>query len=128
MINEILKCTKELKLLYVEDDKLIQSAYGDLFSSLFSSVLIADDGIDALEKYKNGDFDLIISDIRMPNMSGTKFIREIRKTDKDIAVIIYSAWNDLEKSEFSDELNISGYMTKPIQTDSMLEIFKKVLC
>jgi len=128
VINEILKCTKELKLLYVEDDKLIQSAYGDLFSSLFSSVLIADDGIDALEKYKNGDFDLIISDIRMPNMSGTKFIREIRKTDKDIAVIIYSAWNDLEKSEFSDELNISGYMTKPIQTDSMLEIFKKVLC
>jgi len=51
MVKEILKCTKSLNLLYVEDDELIQSAYSDLFSNLFKSITIANDGLEALKKY-----------------------------------------------------------------------------
>jgi len=128
MVKEILKCTKSLNLLYVEDDELIQSVYSDLFSNLFKSITIANDGLEALEKYKNNKFDIIISDIRMPNMNGIDFITKVREEDENILIIIYSAWNELENLKPSNNLNISGYMSKPIQTESMIDIFKKVLC
>jgi len=128
MVKEILKCTKSLNLLYVEDDELIQSAYSDLFSNLFKSITIANDGLEALKKYKNNKFDIIISDIRMPNMNGIDFITKVREEDENILIIIYSAWNELENLKPSNNLNISGYMSKPIQTESMIKIFKKVLC
>ncbi|MEA2099860.1 MAG: hypothetical protein U9P72_07010 [Campylobacterota bacterium] len=57
IIEELLRYTKNLSLLYVEDNKLIQSVYSDLFSSLFADITVANDGVDALEKFKNKKFD-----------------------------------------------------------------------
>jgi len=64
----------------------------------------------------------------MPNMNGIDFITKVREEDENILIIIYSAWNELENLKPSNNLNISGYMSKPIQTESMIKIFKKVLC
>ena len=128
IVQDVVKCTKSLKLLYVEDEQLIQSVYSELFVNFFDSITVVNDGVEALEELKNNKFDIIISDIKMPNMNGIDLVKHIREKDKKICIIVYSAWDELESLKSSNELNICDYMSKPMQTDAMIKIFERVLC
>lgn len=73
---------KELKILYVEPDENAQLIHYSILKRYgFKNVVIAEDGVEALGIIKNSDnnFDLIILEMYLPNMSGTQFIKEIKK-------------------------------------------------
>ena len=60
-LKDLLKYSKNVNLLYVEDDEITQELYTAIFEDLFLSVDIASDGVEALEKYSPQKYDLIIS-------------------------------------------------------------------
>ncbi|RLA83025.1 MAG: hypothetical protein DRG78_05565 [Epsilonproteobacteria bacterium] len=125
-MTEILKYTKNLSMLYVEDEKILQTSSLELFDNFFDEITIADDGEQALDLYKNNKYDLIITDIFMPKMDGIELIKHIRELDKKIPIIVFSALNDPSYMTSCVALNVDSYILKPLAIENMLDALQKV--
>ncbi len=131
-IVELKKLTpfaKGLTVLYVEDNQEAREQTLKMFGNLFDDITTAVDGQDGLEKYlqKDREYDLIISDINMPNMNGIKLLEEVRKIDKNIPFIIVSAHNETEHFLDSISFGVDGYLLKPIAIQQYVELMVKTL-
>jgi len=121
-IANIINYSKKLKVLYVEDEEKVRTASLELFENFFESIVVAEDGIEALEYYNRERFDLIITDIAMPKMDGFELIKEIRKKDKFIPIIVFSAFNDSSYLSASITLNVDGYILKPLKVQNLIDL------
>jgi CheY-like chemotaxis protein len=94
-----------------------------------SDITQAVDGQDALEKVKGGDYSLVLTDIRMPNMDGLEFVRRVRtETDKKtLPIIIISTKGSEEDIETGMNLGASGYLSKPISMIKLRELVMGLL-
>jgi len=93
-----------------------------------SSITEAIDGEDALNKVKNGSFDLVLTDIRMPNMDGLEFVRRVRSDLKfDVPIIIISTKGADEDISLGMSIGASGYLSKPISMVKLRELIFKFL-
>lgn len=118
-VKEVLMCTKHIEVLYVEDDDILQKTTKRIFDRLFKKVDIASNGVEGLEKYQTYleqecCYDLVITDINMPRMDGIELIEKILEHNSEQKVMIISAHNEVDFFQRSIELNVSGYLTKPI--------------
>lgn len=104
---------KSLKLLYVEDEETIREQLLESFKRKFLNIVIAKDGLEGLEAFKNEKPDLIITDIKMPKINGLDMIEAIRKIDEDIPIIVTTAYSDLENIKKSLELGVDRFIQKP---------------
>ncbi len=128
----VLHYTKQLKILYVEDDKSIRESMASILFRYFKSIDIAENGKDGLKKYQdfyhsNGNYhDIVITDINMPKMNGVEMSKEIIKQYNDQIIIVISAHN--ESNYLLDLINsgISYFLTKPIDLDLLKNIFLRV--
>jgi DNA-binding response OmpR family regulator len=115
------KKLKSLKVLLVEDEleiaKLLKSAIGDSFRSF----LLAGDGVEGYEIYKKTSPDIIISDIMMPNMNGLDMAKKIRSEDKNIPILILSAFSEKEKLLSAIDTGVNKYFIKPYNPREILE-------
>jgi len=113
-------------LLYVEDDEDIAQEIIEFLSSRVSQLSFAKDGEEALELYTQEDIDIIVTDIQMPKLNGLELVKEIRKKDKTIPVIITTAYNDAAFLLESINLGIDAYLLKPLDLKIMYESIQKV--
>lgn len=86
------------KILVVEDEKTIRSLYKEELIDEGYEVITAEDGAVGYELFKKENPDLITIDLKMPNMNGIELLDKIRKEDKDIPIIIYSAYNEFTQN------------------------------
>ena len=122
-MSEIINFSKNLNLLYVEDNKASREITILLLSNLFDNIVVAEDGIDGLEKFKNDEIDLVLSDVTMPKMDGIEMVKEIHKIS-NIPIILLSAYD----KDFLDEIEDMNlyYLLKPIDLNQFLEILSKI--
>ncbi|MCD4668023.1 MAG: response regulator, partial [Sulfurimonas sp.] len=125
--KDIIKFTKNMNLLFVEDDELVRENSIEIFSSLFKDVISAVNGEDGIEKFYENKIDIIISDINMPQSNGLDMLERIRDFDKDIPILILSAHSETDYFTKSIELNIDGYLLKPIQLEKLKESLYKII-
>ncbi|MEN4054030.1 EAL domain-containing protein [Sulfurimonas sp. NWX79] len=125
--KELKEYTKDLKLLYVEDDVAMQKTSSELFKNFFGSIEIANDGLEGLNMYRANKYDLIITDIAMPKMDGIELIKNIRLDDPLIPIIAYSAWNDPSLMTACISLNIDAYLIKPLHSKNFVEAVQKIV-
>jgi len=118
----------EKALLVVDDSatfrQLLCMSLSRVDSLKGSSITEAVDGEDALDKVKSGQFDLVFTDIRMPNMDGLEFVRRVRTelNKKDLPIIIISTKGADEDIELGMSLGASGYLSKPISAVKLREL------
>ena len=107
------------KILVLEDDKeLNKTVCSFLNQSGYEAVgcLCANEGYDAL--YQN-TFDLIVSDIMMPEIDGFEFARTVREFNKDIPILFMTARDDIASKQRGFRIGIDDYMVKPIDLDEL---------
>lgn len=114
-----------VKILYVEDEFITRLDVSGMLSSKFKNVITAKDGNEGFELFMSERPDLIITDLKMPGLDGIGMTKKIREIDKDIPIIVASAF-DKEFAKF-DNLNIFGYITKPITKFSLLIMTEEAL-
>ena len=117
MINEkILSDMRKVSLLIVEDNEDIIKLIDNTFKMLVNDITCAKDGLEAIEDFKKSKPDIILTDIRMPHCNGEEMMKAIRELDKEIPIIVISAY----VHELEDQSLASYIYEKPID-------FKKLL-
>jgi len=116
-MKELALLTKDLKLLYIEDDKDARETTLKILKSFFKNITTAVDGYDGIEKFMEGDFDLILSDINMPRINGLEMLKIIREKDHNIPVLMLSAYDSSDYFIEAIDLDINGYILKPLMMD-----------
>ena len=120
--------TKTLSVLLVEDHKEVRHAMIEVLEDLFSLVIPAKDGVEAWEYYRHRHtenqkgFDLIISDIQMPNMDGITLSKKVREINEHQPILILSAYKDSEYLLELINIGVSKFITKPIDYDTFLSL------
>jgi len=125
-MNELLKYFKDLKILYVEDDECLAKEMKEMFSHFIDNIQVAYNGEEALKIYKKDNFDIVISDIKMPKMSGIELAKEIKNITSDQEIIIISAYNDSNKLMSLIKIGISDFILKPLDFQQFLQTMLKV--
>lgn len=122
---------KQQTVLFVEDEDLAREKLAKFLGKIFKRVIVAQNGLEGLEKFKisldsSERVDLIVSDINMPLMSGLEMLENIRNSDNDIPVIFTTARNEIENILKAIDLNITGYILKPIDTITLMKKLAEV--
>lgn len=110
-------------ILIVDDQLGVRRLLFETFKEDQHTVEMAVDGIDALQILQRFKPDLILMDIKMPGMNGIDTLRKIRATDKDVNVIMMTAYGDSHNMVQAKELNVIHYLSKPFD---LFELRKKV--
>ncbi|WP_148512142.1 response regulator transcription factor [Sulfurospirillum multivorans] len=116
---------KNYKVLYAEDDAGIRKNIGEILSLLFDDVLLAQDGEKAYELYQNESPDIMVLDIEMPYLNGLEVAEKIRKSNKNIPIVMATAYTDTAYFLKAVELNLTSYILKPIETSDLKKALKK---
>jgi len=113
-------------ILVVEDDKYIQELIVEFLKSQDYEVDVANDGIEAIAKFKNNNYDLIILDIMLPNLDGHSVCKMIRN-ESSIPIMFLTALGD-EKDEVKGfDLKADEYITKPFSFNILIKRVEALL-
>jgi len=118
---------KFLTLLYIEDDVDIQEIYREFLNDYVDIVHLANDGEAGYSMYLEYNPDIILLDINMPKLDGLSLAEKIRKTDKDVQIIITTAYGEQENLLRAIELYLVKYILKPIDFNELKEALKKAI-
>ncbi|BFU77108.1 hypothetical protein ALC152_03230 [Arcobacter sp. 15-2] len=113
---------KTLKVLYVEDEIALRDITSSSIESIITKLVVADNGKEGLEKFKNEEFDLVITDLSMPVMDGLTMIKEIRKINTTIPIVVTTAFGSQnEEVETLRDIGMNAYVMKPVDVMKLLE-------
>lgn len=103
------------KVLIVDDSATVRKFVSFTLKMKNFEVIIAEDGLDALEKMPYDGVDLVITDLNMPNMDGYELIRNLKEDDKfsNIPIIILSSESGEDDIEKGKALGAASYLVKP---------------
>ena len=116
-----------LKILYVEDDKVLNEQYQAFYERRCSELFVAFNGEEGLESFKQNKPDIVVTDIRMPTMDGLEMIQEIRKIDKNIPIVVTSAFNDQDYLLKAINQGVSRYVLKPFNRTLLRQIIDETI-
>jgi YesN/AraC family two-component response regulator len=119
-IKQLKDITKNMTLLYVEDNRCLSKINMQLFKDIFVEVHLAEDGKSGLQMYQNNRYDLVISDINLPKMNGLVMLKEILEINEQQPVIVVSAYSRVEYLSKLQELKIEHFLTKPVNSKNMI--------
>ena len=111
--------TRALKILLVEDDGFLLRTISDYLSSRGMEVHTASNGKEAISLLSTGPFDLILTDIIMPEMDGIELLKYVRKRMPDLPVIIITSSDDINYSIEALRSNANDYILKPISMEDL---------
>jgi len=118
---------QNMSVLYAEDDNTLRVLFAESLEKYFKSVVSAEDGVRALEEYKKGSFDLVITDIMMPNMDGLNLIKNIKNINPEQKIAVISAYSDSDRLLEFINLGVDGFLVKPLQNDRLVAMLLKIV-
>jgi len=120
--------SKSKSILLVDDEPDIVNLFKDLLENKNYEVIDFTNPLEALENYKTNwdQYGLVISDIRMPGMTGFDLLKYIKKIDATISFFLMSANDTINYSEI-EGIKIDGFIQKPIRIKEFLSILEKHL-
>jgi len=111
----------ETKVLLVDDDTAVRNALRRVLERRGYRVFACGSGSEALEHLAAGGYDAMVSDVRMPGMSGLKLLRAVREHDLDLPVILVTGNPDLASATEAVEYGAFQYLIKPVESDRLDE-------
>ncbi len=132
-INELVKLSYGLSVLYVEDDAKIREEMYEVLDGFFNVVILAENGEDALdrfEQYKKETRvypDIIITDINMPKCNGINMSKKILEHNSEQLIVVLSACNESHYLLELINIGIAHYLVKPICAEHLLQTLHRAV-
>ena len=122
-IQKLKENVKNIRVLFVDDEGAVRKQTGVFLQKFFTHVTICENGEEALDAFKNGNFNLLITDSQMPKMDGNTLIQEVRKIDKTLFIVLLTALREIEKSS-SEMVNI--VLNKPLSFEHIINMLESL--
>ena len=126
-MTDIIPRLKSKTILLVEDEKVIRENIASMLKFFFKEVYIAIDGYDGIDKYENNLPDIVMTDLKMPNMGGFELISELKNRKSTAFTIIVSAHTDTDLLINAIHNGVDRYIVKPVLEDDLFDTFKAFL-
>jgi len=114
------------RILVVDDEQIIRESLSFILKKEGYTVEEASNGINALAKHESNPFDIIITDIEMPEMKGVDLLKQIRQRTPQALVVIITAFGSVETAVLALREGAADYILKPINFDDLLYRVKKL--
>ncbi len=114
------------KILIVDDDRLLQNSLKNILSENYNP-LIAGSGEEALCMLRKNPIDLVLLDIGLPGMDGIETLKQIRCMEKDLLIIMMTAYEDIKTVITSIKMGAHDYLVKPLDIEMLELIIEKAL-
>lgn len=114
-------------ILVVEDDKNQRDIIGTILTKEGFYVEVADCGRKAVDMLKNGNFDLVLSDLKLPDIDGTEVLREARALGRPCHIVIMTAFGSIPSAIEATKLGAFYYLEKPLEKDHLLLVVKNAI-
>lgn len=115
------------RVLIVDDEKLMRISLENQLRKEGFFVKSMDNAVDGLKMVKSEDYDVVVTDLRLSGMSGLDFLKEIKKYNQDIIVIIMTAYGTLESAVLATKEGAYDYIAKPFSTDELIIKLQRAL-
>jgi DNA-binding NtrC family response regulator len=116
-----------MRILIIDDDRAICDYMQTLLERDGYQVRTLSDPTNVTSELKKSDYHLVILDLMMPKRDGIEVLREIRKHDKDIAVVIFTGYPNLDTAVASMKLDAVDYIKKPFNVDEFRAVIARVM-
>ncbi|RMG64178.1 MAG: sigma-54-dependent Fis family transcriptional regulator [Calditrichaeota bacterium] len=107
------------RVMVVDDEENIREVLSNYLTGLGYQVVTATDGQDALNKFQKDQFDLIISDLLMPNIDGLDLLKRIREQDKEVIFLMITGYPSIETAVEAIKKGAYDYITKPFHMEDV---------
>lgn len=121
-----MKDLEQYSILYAEDESIIRENMVQLLETYFKTVYVAKDGEEALKLYAQMQVDVLLLDINMPKLSGLGVARSIRENNRDVPIVILTAFAESDLLLEAVELNLCKYLIKPLNNKKLKEALTQV--
>ncbi|MBD3248546.1 response regulator [Candidatus Woesearchaeota archaeon] len=116
------------RILIVDDQQEIREMLLEILSYIEEIETKAiSDPMQALPAMKQESFDLVITDLNMPRMTGIELSKEIRKTDKKMPIFLFTGDTTSQTKEMAEQAGIDEVIHKPVKIDQMISLIKRYL-
>jgi CheY-like chemotaxis protein len=117
------------RILLVDDEKLLADIGKQMLKNLGYEVLAITSSIEALNAFKTqpDNFDLVITDMTMPNMTGVDLAKRIMRIRPDIPIVLCTGFSDMVWEEKAKAIGIREFVMKPIIRQTMARVIRRVL-
>ncbi|HPO16251.1 MAG TPA: response regulator, partial [Candidatus Hydrogenedentes bacterium] len=116
-------------ILLVDDESVVRSIAGEMLERLGFQVITACDGREALEIYRHRNTDIsgVLLDLTMPQMDGEETLRELRKVNHNVRVILSSGYNKHEVTQRFAGKGLAGFIQKPYRLTELKSVLQSTL-
>ncbi|MEW5803486.1 MAG: response regulator [bacterium] len=115
------------KILIVDDEEELCNVFKEALEAEGYSISTAQNGRQALDKIKKGDFDLIITDKNMPEMGGVRLLRAVREEDPEVKIVLITAFGGQKSYVNAMELGADEFLNKPFRIEELKQFVANIL-
>jgi len=121
--------TMAKRVLIVDDSSAIRKSVHFILDQAGYEVVAAEDGLDALSKLDGASFDLIVTDVNMPNLDGIGLVQKVREQPdfKYTPIVVLTTESQGSKMEEGKAAGATGWIVKPFDADKLLSVVKRLI-
>ena len=116
-----------VRIMIIEDDEEMRSLLKDFFEEEGFETDSVSNGVDALRMFSEDHFDLVITDIRMPGLTGLDILPRIRRLKPETPVIVMTAYGSDDVRRRAFERGATTYLEKPIQLSKLRSVIREMV-
>ncbi len=109
-----------MKILLIEDDKITRITLRDALAKVGHQVAASADGRQGLEAFAHGDFEVVVTDLRLPGIDGLEILEQVKAADPKIAVLLITGYATVETAVAALKKGAFDYLTKPFTPDELI--------
>ena len=115
------------KVLVVDDDPVVGKSFSRVLSQKGYLVITAEDAQEALRKMQEGDYDVVVTDIRMPGMSGIELAERVKASHPWTPVVIVTGYGTMESEERANAAGVTSFLHKPLSPEMIEDSMARAL-
>lgn len=119
--------TKKAKILVLDDEKIVLDSVSRILEEEGYEVVGCQSPVMAVETLKQGGFDILITDLKMPGMDGLQAMEKVHEIDPDLSIVMFTAYSTVDSAVKAMKLGAVDYIRKPFTPDQLSQLVAKVM-